>query len=72
VASYQVQPRSVDVMKSYGEPAPNFPSLQTRQRMEERMAIHLSSTSYRVVGQAAAENRTSDGSMSLAFEYMAD
>jgi len=36
------------------------------------MAIHLSSTSYRVVGQAAAENRTSDESMSLAFGYMAD
>jgi hypothetical protein len=63
---------SVDVMKSYDELVPNSLLHQTRQRLEERMGIHLSSTSCRVVGLAAAENRTSDESMSLAFGYMAD
>ena len=36
------------------------------------MGIHLSWTSCRVVELAAAENKTSDGSMSSAFGYMAD
>ena len=59
-------------MKLYDELAPNFLLYQTRQRMEARMARHLSSTSCRVVELVAAENRMSDGSMSLAFGYMAD
>jgi hypothetical protein len=63
---------SVDVMKSYDELVPNSLLHQTRQRLEERMGIHLSWTSCRVVEWAAAENRTSDGSMFLAFGYMAD
>lgn len=36
------------------------------------MGIRLSSTSCRVVGLDAAENKTSGGSMSLPFEYMVD
>jgi len=59
-------------MKLYDELVPNSPLHQTRQRMEERMGRHLSSTSFRVVESAAEENRMSDGSMSLPFGYMAD